>query len=138
MSVGVPGSLGFLISSMLAMMIPSSCACMHPRIDGLPGGAFTMLNLVSMDLFPYASVRLVAPMVSITEPPYPLRTLLVGLMSGRKSIIYRSSVVRIQVSAPVSTLMLMVQQSFTLTLANSLSGCLDTECTVLSEVTVPM
>ena len=85
-------------------------------MDG-PPGASTMLNLISADLSLKETFNVATPRFSISEPPYPVRTLLHGRIAIGNGKCWRSVVVITQASAPVSTFRLMLWRSLILTLA---------------------
>ena len=60
-----------LTSSKFVDTIPRSCDCRQPSTDGLHG-ASTMLNLTLGDLSLKETLKVVAPIFPISEPPYPL------------------------------------------------------------------
>ena len=96
--------------------------------------ASTMLNLILADLSLKETLKVATPRFSISEPPYPLRTLLHGRIVIGNGKCCRSAEVMTQASAPVSTFRLMSWTSLILTLAKILSGWLSRALSEISWV----
>ena len=86
-------------------------------LDGRASWGFYDVKLTLADLSLKETLKVAAPIFSISEPPYPLKTLLNGRMVIGKGKSWRSVVVITHVSAQVSTLKLMLWCLLILTLA---------------------
>ena len=131
-----PIVLCLLTSFTLKMINPSCCVYLQPKIEGLTGGAFTMLNLIIMDLFLIVILRWTALMFAIFDYPYPFRIVWIFLIFGPKCNHYTRS--NVCMFAPVSALIFSLERPFVVISVYTSSGYLETGWIFLLDLTVPM